>query len=107
MSQRRQWKQSPFYQGVDEQVSYLITVPTSWGTADFSNLANTLYEDPDGTNLDVSSTKLTGSASASSNVITTQRVTGLTDGTKYRLETKFTTSENNVQECWGIIYAQR
>ena len=103
----REWKESPFYQGEDETVAYTLTVPTSWGTATLTSITCTLYEDPDGANTDVSSTKLSGSASASGQVITTKALTGLTAGTKYRLDTKFTTSESNTLEAYCIVFAQR
>jgi len=107
MADKREFKESPFYQGEDEEVPYSVTVPTSWGTADFSNLTNTLYEDPDGENDDVSATKLSGSTTASSQVITTPLVQLLTTGTKYRLDVKFTPSEGGVLEAYAIIFAQR
>ena len=107
MSDIREFKESPFYQGADEQIAYLVTVPTSWGTADFSSITNALYEDPDGENDDVSATKLSGSTTASSQVITTKLVKSLTAGTKYRLEVKWTSSESNVLEAYAIIFAQR
>ena len=107
MSDKREFKESPFYQGADEQVAYLVTVPTSWGTATLSSIVITLYEDPDDTNTDVTSTKTSGRASASGQVITTKLVKSLTAGTKYRLEVKWTSSENNVLEAFAIIFAQR
>ena len=107
MSENREFKESPFYQGTDEQISYLITVPTSWGTATLGSLVITLYEDPDDTNTDVTDTKTSGSASASGQVITTKLVKSLTAGKKYRLEVKFTSSESNVLVAFAFIFAQR
>ena len=107
MDKRREIKESPFYQRSDEQIAYTITVPTSWGTSSFSSLSTTLYEDPDGDNTDVSATKVTGSTTASGQVITTGLVKSLTAGKKYRVEVKWTTSESNVVECYGIIYCNR
>ena len=107
MADKREFKESPFYQGADEQIAYMVTVPTSWGTADFSNLTNALYKDPDGDNTDASATNLSGDMTATSQVITTKLVKSLTAGTKYRLEVKWTSSENNVLEAYAFIYAQR
>lgn len=107
MSEKREFKESPFYQGADEQIAYVLTVPTSWGTATLSSIVITLYEDPDDANTDVSETKLSGIASASGQVITTELVKSLTAGTKYRLEVKFTSSESNVLEAFAFIFAQR
>lgn len=107
ISQAREWKESPFYQGEDEQIAYAVTVPTSWGTSDFSSLSSKLYEDPDDANTDVTATKLSGSTTSSSQVITTSTVQSLTAGKKYRLDVKWTSSEGNVLEAFAIIYAQR
>lgn len=103
----REWKESPFYQGADETIAYTLTVPTSWGTATLSSITCTLYQDPDNANTDISATKLSGSASASGQVITTKAVFGLTAGVKYRYEVKWTTSEGNIEEAFAIIYGQR
>lgn len=103
----RRLKESPWEQGADEAIAYTVTVPTTWGTSDFSSITCKLEEDPNNTNTDRSSTMLTGSASSSGQVITTQTVTGLTKGYDYRLEVKFTTSEGNTVEAWGIIRAGR
>lgn len=107
MSDKREIKESPFYQGADESIAYVITVPTSWGTATFSSLSTALYQDPDGDNTDVTSTKISGATTASSQVITTGLISGLTAGEKYRMEVKWTSSESNILECYGIIYCNR
>ena len=107
MSDKREFKESPFYQGADEQIAYLLTVPTSWGTATLASITNALYEDPAGENDDVSATKLSGSTTATGQVITTMLVKSLTAGTKYRLDVKWTSSESNVLEAYAIIFAQR
>lgn len=101
----REWKESPVDQGADEQVAYAITVPTSWGSAPFTSLSSKIfsYYPPTQWYTDVTSTNMTGSTTASGQVITTPVVTGLTAGTRYRIETKFTTSESNVVECWAWI----
>ena len=106
-STNREFKESPFEQGEDEQVAFAITVPASWGSATLASLASVLYEDPDGDNTDVSSTKISGSTTASGQVITTGLVKSLTDGKKYRLDVKFTSSESNVLEAFAFIFAQR
>ena len=107
MSDKREFIESPFDQGADEQIAYVVTVPTSWGTSTLSSITCKLYSDPDGTNTDVSATSLSGTASATGQVITTQLVKSLTAGVKYRLEVKFTSSEGNVLEAYAIIRGQR
>ena len=107
MSFKREWKESPVYQVEDETIAYVLEIPTSWGTAPLSSISCTLYEDPDGANDDVSTSCLTGSASASGQYVTTESVTSLTAGKKYRFEQKFTTSEGNIQAPFCYILAQR
>lgn len=104
---KREVKESPFEQGVDETIAYKITVPTSWGTATLSSLSSKLYQDPDGVNTDVTATKMTGTTTASGQVITTPAISGLADGEVYRLETKFTSSEGDILECYAIIMCKR
>ena len=106
-STNREFKESSFEQGADEQVAFAITVPLSWGSATLASPASVLYEDPDDANTDVTSTKISGVTTASGQVITTGLVKSLTAGTKYRLDVKFTTSESNVLEAFAIIFAQR
>ena len=103
----RRFKESPWEQSAQETKAYTVTIPTTWGTATLSSITCALYEDPETDNTDRSSTMLTGSASASGQVITTQNVTGLTEGEEYRLEVKFTTSEGDILVAWGIIRAGR
>lgn len=92
--------ESPLYQGVDEQVAYQLTV-TPWGSSPTS-IAVVLK---DATGTDVSSTKLSGSATANGDVITTPKVISLVDGSQYRLEIKFTCS-GNIFEAWVDIIGQ-
>jgi hypothetical protein len=103
----RVFKESPWEQGADEAIVYTVTIPTTWGTSSLTSITCKLYEDPNVTNTDRTATMLTGSASATGQVITTQKVTGLTVGYDYRLEVKFTTSEGNTLEAWGIIRCGR
>ncbi len=107
MSEKREFKESPFGQGADEKIAYVLTVPTSWGTATLTGLSSVLWEDPDGDNTDVSETKLSGSTTASGQVITTPLVRLLTAGKKYRLDVKFDPSESNTLGPYAIIFAQR
>lgn len=103
----REFKESPFYQGTDEIIAYKVTVPTSWGTSDFSSLSSKIYSVVGETYTDTTSTNLSGSTTASGQVITTPLVQTLTDGTKYRLEVKWVSSEGNTLEAFAIIYGQR
>ena len=107
MANLREFKESPFEQGEDEVIAYKVTVPTTWGTATFTSLSSKIYEDPDGDNTDKTASMLSGSTSASGQVITTPAVTGLTVGKKYRLEIKWDSSEGDTLEAYAIIYAEK
>lgn len=101
MAVRRKIKESPIRQGEDEQIAYNLTT-TPWGSSPTS-LSVALKTLPDLT--DVSSTHLSGSASAVGDVITTPVVSGLEAGKTYRMEIKFTVS-GNVMEAWAVIEAE-
>lgn len=88
------------YQGEDEKIVYAITT-TKWGSDPSSPSA--VLKDPDGT--DVTSTNLTGSASASGDVITTPQVLNLIAGNLYRLEILFI-SGGQTLECYLEIMAE-
>ena len=103
----RRFKESPWEMGAHESIAFPITIPTTWGTGTFTSITCALYEDPNSTNTNRSSTMLSGTASSSGQTITTQKVTGLTVGYDYRLEVTFTTVEGNVMEAWGIIRCGR
>jgi len=92
--------ESPLYQGVDEQVAYTLTV-TPWGSSPSSVAA--VLKNAAGT--DLSSTKLSGSASVAGDVITTPKVISLVADTQYRLEIKFTCS-GNIFEAYADIWGQ-
>ena len=101
MTIRREVNESPIPQGVDEQISYTLTT-TPWGSAPASLVVKLYSIAVGGALTDVSATLLVGVASAMGDVITTPIVTGLTAGTTYRLEIKFTVS-GNVFEAYCII----
>ena len=88
-------------QGVDEEVYYSLTT-TPWGS-DPSSVSVKAYTMPDRT--DVTSTVLSGDASTTDDVITLPKLSGLTAGTEYRIEVKFTCS-SNVLECYATIQAE-
>lgn len=75
-----------------EQVPYQIDVSAwcaAWGAAP-AEVVCTLYDvSDDAAWVDVSQTKLAGSASVVGNVITTPRVQALTVGCRYRLQVQF------------------
>lgn len=97
---------SPFWQGEDEVLAYLVTT-TPWASSPTSPTCKIFSYDPAAdTYTDVTSTKMSGSASVSGDVITTPLVTSLTAGTKYRVEVKFVVSANTF-ELYFWIWAER
>lgn len=92
--------ESPLKQGADEQIYYSLTT-TPWGSSPSS--VTVIIKNSAG--VDVSSTNLSGSANVVGDVITTPKVTSLTAGSAYRLEIKFTVSQN-VVEAWADIHCE-
>lgn len=100
----REVKEGTLSQGVDEQVYYKLTT-TPWGSTPTS-IAVTAYSLSAGAHTDVTSTVLSGSASATGDVITLPKMASLTLGTLYRVEVKFTVS-SNVFEAFFYVQAER
>ena len=94
----REVQQSPLPQGVDERIAYTLTT-TPWGSSP-GTLSCALKVLP--SLADVSSAKLSGSPSATGDVITSPIVYGLNSGQQYRLEFKFTCS-SNIFEAYLIL----
>lgn len=93
----REIKESPIYQGEDEQIAYTLTT-TPFGSSPSSPVVT--IKDADGE--DVTSDYASGSASALGDVITTPTILDLVAKTQYRLEIKFTSS-GNVLEAWADL----
>ena len=88
---KRQVIESPVYQGADESIAYAFDF-SALGTP--TSPAVKLETKPDKT--DVSSTKLSGSASVTGSTVTTPKVTGLTAGSSYVLTATVTISGNTM-----------
>lgn len=99
--QDRRIKESPLYQGEDEQVAYSLTT-TPWGSSPTN--VSVVVKDEDGNN--VTSSVTSGNASVVGDVITLPMIQGLTAGEDYRVEIKFTIG-GNVMETWVVIKAQK
>lgn len=95
-------RESPIYQGEDEQLAYTVTVPTSWGT-DPSSPVMTIKS---AAGVDVTTDYTSGSASISGAVITTPTILNLVANIEYRLEVKFAVSGGNVEEAWGELWGE-
>ena len=99
----RQVAEGRLVQGEDERIAYALTT-TPWGSSP-STPACKLYDITAGGRLDVSATKLSGSASALGDVITSPLVLGLTKGYLYRLEFLFVCAGNTF-EAYAEIDAE-
>lgn len=103
MTIRREIKESPMPQGVDEEISYQLTT-TPWGSTP-SSISVTVYNITSG-KTDVTSTVMpTNSPSPSGDVITLSKLKLLDAGNTYRVEIRFTCS-GNVFETFAIVHGQ-
>ena len=96
----RQAKESPLYQGEDEEIVYSLTT-TPWESD--PTAASTVVKDSTGT--DVTDLVTSGVTSISGDVIKTPTIKNLTADEEYRLEIKFTAA-GNIFEAWAIIKGQ-
>jgi hypothetical protein len=104
MSNIREIKEGLQYQGADETIVYTLTT-TPWGTSPSSTAAK-IYSVVGDTLTDVTTTNMTGSASATGDVITLPAIKALVAGTTYRVEIAFTCS-GNVFEAFAELKAER
>ncbi len=96
MASSRKFKESPMPQGPGEIVAYLLTT-TPWGSSPTSPVV-TIKQN----GLDITSDVTSGSASVSSDVVTTPLIQNLTAGKEYRIEVLFVTGGNTFV-AHGII----
>lgn len=114
MTVSREIKEGPQPQGADEIIAWRVdtanwsATPSSPATP--SSATGYIYTVTDvagvETYTDVTSTKMSGSASISGQYITLPSITSLVAGTKYRWECKFVL-EGNTFETFGILYGER
>lgn len=103
MSNLREIKEGLQYQGADETVVYTLTT-TPWGS-DPDTVSAKIYSVVGDTITDTSSTNMTGSATATGDVITLPAIKALVAGTYYRVEVKFTCS-GNIFEAFAELQAE-
>jgi hypothetical protein len=104
MSNVREIKEGLQYQGEDETIVYTLTT-TPWSSSPTTTSAK-IYDVVGDTLTDRSSTLMTGSTSVVGDVITLPSIKGLTAGTLYRVEVKWTTS-GNIFEAFAELQAER
>ena len=102
MAVSREVKESPLYQGADEQIVYTLTT-TPWGSTPTST--SMVVKDMSADLADVSATVTTGSMSTSGDVVTLSTIKSLTAGSRYRVEVKFTAG-GSIWEPYFIIEAE-
>lgn len=103
----REIKEGKQEQGVEEEVTYTLTVPTTWGTPSGTPTIK-VFSYIDRTFTDVTSTVMpTGSASISGQVITLPEAKAMTVDVMYRFEMKFDTSGGGVMEAYAWVECKR
>jgi hypothetical protein len=102
MAVSREVTQGPQVQGVDEQIVYTITT-TNWASS--PSTPSLVVKDMSDGARDVSATVVSGSTTASGDVITCGTIKSLIEGHEYRAEVKFTVG-SNIYETYFIIKAE-
>jgi hypothetical protein len=105
----REIKEGKQEQGVEEEITYTLTVPTSWGVPSGTpTVKGYSYNETTEAYADVTSTIFpTGSASVASQVITLPECKAMTEGVLYRVEVKFGTTNGDVKEAYAWIWCKR
>lgn len=107
MAEVREIKEGTQEQGVEEEVVYTLTVPSTWGTPTGTPTIK-VYSFINGAYTDVTSTVIpTGSASIASQVITLPTIKAMTVDVTYRVEMKFSITEGGVKEPYAWIVCRR
>lgn len=103
----REIKEGRQEQGAEEEVTYTLTVPTTWGVPSGTpTVTGYSYDGSDYTD-DTSTIFPAGSASIVSQVITLPECKALTAGTTYRVEIKFDVTGGDVREAFAWIDGKR
>ncbi len=99
MGFKREFRNSPLPQGIDERVAYTVDT-TKWpGTGSPTGIVVKTFDEA-GT--DTSVTNLSGAASESAGIITTPLVIALTAGDRFRLEVQWVKS-GDTWEGFGFL----
>lgn len=106
MGTKRQVKERDIRQGEDEAITYTVDFST-WGTG-FATPSAAIYSYNESTGVytDETGTLMSGSASVASDVITVPRISGLTAGTRYRVEVQAVV-DGDTYEGYFWIEAER
>jgi hypothetical protein len=109
MSNIREIKEGEQEQGVEEEITYTLTVPATWGVPSGTpTVKGYSFNESTEAYTDVTSTIFpTGSASIASQVITLPECKAMTADVLYRVEVKFDTSGGGVMEPYAWIRCRR
>jgi hypothetical protein len=105
----REIKEGKQEQGIEEEITYTLAVPTSWGTPTGTpTVKGYSTNEVTGAYTDVTSTIFpVGAASVLLQVITLPEMKALTADVLYRVEVKFETSQGDILEAYAWIRATR
>lgn len=103
MAVSRSVMETGLVQGVDEEITYVLTT-TPWGSSP-SSVSVVALDITDGERTVCTTSVLSGSASVSGDAITLPVLKSLTESHRYRIEVKFT-SGVNIFEPYFIVTAE-
>lgn len=106
---KRQILEGEQEQGVEEEITYTLTFPTSWGVPTGTpTIKGYSVNETTQAMTDVTSTIFpTGSASIASQVITLPECKAMTEDVLYRVEVKCGTTNGDVKEAYALIRCKR
>lgn len=109
MNRNREITEGTQAQGVEEEITYALTVPASWGVPTGTPTVKVYsYAQETGAYTEVTSTVMpSGAASVAGQVITLPELKGLSDGVLYRVEVKFDTTAGNTLEAYAGVQGER
>ena len=109
MGSKREILEGQQEQGIEEEITYTLTAPATWGTPTGTPTVKGYLVDKDsGVYTDVTSTIFpAGAASILAQVITLPECKSMTERGLYRVEIKFSTVEGDVKEAFAWIVGTR
>jgi hypothetical protein len=91
-------------QGANEKIAYALTVPASWGTPPITAITVTVWDTSVTPWVDVTNVVMPqAAATATDNVISLNRLLGLTAGKLYRVRVHFTIAGNEEEGILQVL----
>lgn len=105
----REIKEGRQEQGVEEEITYRLTVPDTWGVPTGTPIVKGYsYNETNKVYTDVTSTIFpSGAATVATPVITLPECKAMTVDVLYRVEIKFDTTNGDVKEVYAWIWCRR